>query len=127
MQLSFHKTNEEMGRCAAAAAARAIHDAIQSRGRANIVLATGTSQFEVLASLTAVDGIDWSRVTAFHLDEYLGLPMSHPASFRGYLRQRFVECLPTPLAAMHYINGEASVPQYECARLARPSRRARSM
>ena len=51
----------------------------------------------------------WSRVTAFHLDEYVGLPLSHPASFRKYLKERFVDQLPTPLRAFHYIDGEGDV------------------
>jgi glucosamine-6-phosphate deaminase len=108
---------EDLGRCAAAEAGAGIRTAIAARGEANIILATGTSQFEMLGNLVVAEGIDWPRVTAFHLDEYLGLPMSHPASFRGYLKQRFVERLPHPLAAMHYIDGEAADPQAECARL----------
>ncbi len=119
MQFSIHDTQQDLGRCAAAEAARAIRAAIDARGRANIILATGTSQFEVLANLVAAEGVDWGHVTAFHLDEYLGLPMSHPASFRRYLRERFVERLPRRLAAMHYIDGESPDPQAECDRLGR--------
>jgi glucosamine-6-phosphate deaminase len=119
MQLSLHKTKEEMGRSAAAEAVQTMRAALDARGRANIILATGTSQFEVLANLVAAEGIDWGRVTVFHLDEYLGLPNSHPASFRRYLRKRFVERLPRPLAAMHYIDGESPDPQAECDRLGR--------
>jgi glucosamine-6-phosphate deaminase len=117
MQLSLHETKEDLGRCAAVAAAETIRAAIEVRGRANVILATGTSQFEVLAQLVAAEGIDWPRVTAFHLDEYLGLPISHRASFRRYLRERFVQQLPGPLAAMHFIDGEAADPRAECARL----------
>ena len=119
MQISVHDTKEDLGRFAAAEAAEAIRAAIVARGRANIILATGTSQFEVLANLVAAEGIDWPLVTAFHLDEYLALLMSHPASFRAYLKERFVERLPQPLAAMHYINGEAADPQAECTRLSK--------
>ncbi len=117
MHISLHDNKEDLGCRAAADAADAIRAAIEALGRASIILATGTSQFEVLANLVAAEAIDWPRVTVFHLDEYLGLPMSHPASFRGYLQQRFVERLPRPLAAMHYIDGEAADPQAECARL----------
>jgi glucosamine-6-phosphate deaminase len=117
MQLSVHETKEDLGRCAATDAAGVIRAAVTARNRANIILATGTSQFEMLGNLVAAEGIDWPRVSIFHLDEYLGLPMSHPASFRGYLKERFVERLPQPVVAMHYINGEAADPQAECARL----------
>lgn len=75
---------------AAALAAETIRAAVAARGRASIIVATGASQFAMLAKLVQAPGIDWSRVTAFHLDEYVGLPESHPASFRGYLRQRFL-------------------------------------
>ena len=104
------------GARAADLAAELIGAALAKRGRARIVVATGASQFEMLASLTPRD-IGWRDVTAFHLDEYVGLPMAHPASFRGYLRDRFVSRLREPLAAMHYIDGEGDV-DAECARLA---------
>jgi glucosamine-6-phosphate deaminase len=117
MQISVHDTKEDVGRRAASDAAEAIRAAISARGAANIILATGTSQFEMLALLVAAEGIDWPRVTVFHLDEYLGLPMSHPASFRRYLKERFVDRLPQPPAAMHFIDGEAADPEAECARL----------
>jgi glucosamine-6-phosphate deaminase len=117
MQLSIHDTKEDLGCCAANEAAVSIRAAIAARGQANIILATGTSQFEMLANLVATDGVEWPRVTVFHLDEYLGLPMTHPASFRGYLKERFVDRLPQSVAAMHYIDGQAADPQAECARL----------
>ncbi len=79
-----------------------------------MVVATGASQFEVLAALVAAEGIDWPSVTGFHLDEYLGLPMSHPASFRRYLKERLVDHV--PLAAFHYIDGEADAAA-ECRRV----------
>ncbi|MBI5832163.1 MAG: glucosamine-6-phosphate deaminase [Armatimonadetes bacterium] len=104
------------GACAADLAADLIGAALARRGRARIIVATGASQFEMLASLTPRD-LGWHGVTVFHLDEYVGLPMSHPASFRGYLRERFESALPEPLAAMHYIDGEGDVAA-ECARLA---------
>jgi glucosamine-6-phosphate deaminase len=82
-----------LGQEAAEAGAAAIRAAIAAHGEATIIVATGASQFEMLASLARAPGIDWDRVTAFHLDEYVGLPASHPASFRGYLRHRFLEPL----------------------------------
>ena len=80
----------ELGRQAAALGAEAIRNAIARHGEATIIVATGASQFEMLQNLVVAEGIDWSKVTAFHLDEYVGLPESHPASFRRYLRERFM-------------------------------------
>jgi glucosamine-6-phosphate deaminase len=109
-----------MGRRAAADAAARLKSAIAERGAANLVIATGASQFEVLAALVAADGIDWPRVTGFHLDEYLELPMSHPASFRRYLKDRLVDCV--SLAAFHYIDGDADSAA-ECHRVGELIRR----
>ncbi|WP_449376164.1 6-phosphogluconolactonase, partial [Bosea thiooxidans] len=68
----------------------AIRDELARHGEATIIVATGASQFEMLQHLVAAEGIDWSKVTAFHLDEYVGLSEEHPASFRRYLRERFL-------------------------------------
>src|SRR5690349_4063271 len=95
-----------MGKAAAAAGAEYIRRALAERGTANIIVATGASQFEMLAALVAEPNIDWSKVTGFHLDEYVGLPLAHPASFRGYLWQRFVSKLPLPLRAFHFLDAE---------------------
>lgn len=108
---------QQMGKAAAAAGATLIREAIAARGAAHIIVATGASQFEMLAALAAEPDIAWHRVTGFHLDEYVGLPMTHPASFRGYLWQRFVSRLPLPLQGFHYLDGEHD-PQAECARVA---------
>lgn len=116
MQVVICETKEELGRKAAADASQAIREALDHQGRANIILATGASQFEVLGELVGCEGIDWSKVTAFHLDEYIGMPMSHPASFRKYLKERFVDQLPGPLAAFHYLDGENDA-QAECRRV----------
>ena len=80
----------ELGRLAAEWGAQAIREALARDGQASIIVATGASQFEMLEQLVRAEGIDWSRVTAFHLDEYVGLPETHPASFRRYLRERFL-------------------------------------
>ncbi len=115
MNLHMYKTKREMGAAAAEAAAAGINAAIAARGAANLILATGASQFEMLESLVQQD-VDWSKVTVFHLDEYIGLPETHPASFRKYLRERFVDKLPE-LRMFHYVDGEAVDPAAECARL----------
>ena len=106
----------QTGARAAADGAELIRLALAGRGRAEIVVATGASQFDMLASLVKQPDIDWSKVTAFHLDEYVGLEISHPASFRLYLWQRFVSQLPLPPAAFHYIDGRAD-PDATCREL----------
>lgn len=94
--------------------ARVIQSAMEQRGLANVVVATGVSQFATLAALIGEPNIDWTKVTGFHLDEYIGLPMSHPASFRGYLERRLVDRV--NFREFHYIDGEGD-PQAECRRL----------
>ncbi|MHC4641587.1 MAG: glucosamine-6-phosphate deaminase [Planctomycetota bacterium] len=115
MKKLIYKTKQEMGAAAAVQAAEAIQQAIEEKGQANIILATGTSQFETITSLTS-SGIDFSKVTMFHLDEYIGLPTDHPASFRKYLKERFVDKVPS-LKAVHFVEGDADNPQQECGRL----------
>lgn len=104
-----------LGSSAGEEAALAIKKAIAKKGQAKIILATGTSQFETLNRLMAEPGIDWSRVTMFHLDEYIGLSITSPASFRRYLKERFLDKVPK-LKAAHLINGEND-PVKECKRL----------
>jgi len=90
IEMHVDADKDVLGRQAAALGAQAIREAIARDGAASIIVATGASQFEMLAHLVEAEGIDWSKVTAFHLDEYVGLPESHPASFRRYLRERFL-------------------------------------
>jgi glucosamine-6-phosphate deaminase len=104
-----------VGEAAADCGADAIRAAIRRRGAANIVVATGASQFAMLAALVEKD-IDWSRVTAFHLDEYIAMPPTHPASFRRYLNERFVAHTPG-LRAFHFILGDAPDLAAELARM----------
>jgi len=107
---------QQLGASAAGLAAEAIAAAICERGGANIILATGASQFEMLAALVQTPNIDWSKVAMFHLDEYIGLPPRHPAGFRKYLRERFVENV-GQLAAVHFVEGDRPDPREECRRL----------
>lgn len=95
----------ELGVRAAAHGAGYIRKALAERGKANVILATGASQFATLQSLVAEPDINWSRVTAFHLDEYVGLPATHPASFRRYLRERVAERV--DLEMFHFVRGDA--------------------
>src|SRR5580658_6801713 len=93
-----------LGRAAAQQAADAIRHAIQKNDHARIIAATGTSQFEFLDALTSSPGIAWARVELFHLDEYIGLPASHPASFRNYLLTRLIDR--AGITHSHLLDGE---------------------
>jgi glucosamine-6-phosphate deaminase len=115
MEINISSNTEELGKVAGSAAAELIRKAIAENGSANIILATGTSQFETLNQLIAEQGIDWSKVVMFHLDEYLGLPITHPASFRKYLKERFLSKVPA-LKGAYLINGETDS-EDECERL----------
>ncbi len=104
-----------LGTSAGKAAADLIVETIQQRGQANIILATGASQFETLRQLNSAKNINWSKVSMFHLDEYIGLPSSSGASFRRYLKERFLDKVP-PLKASYLVDGETD-PITECNRL----------
>ena len=116
MDIRVYKTPEEMGRAAAADGAEHIRAALQRRGEANIIVATGASQFQTLHHLIQATGIDWKKVHGFHLDEYIGLPVTHGASFRKYLKERLVDKV--PVGSFEYVNGENPDPRKECRRLA---------
>jgi len=118
MQEFIYKTKQEMGAAAGLQAAEVIKQTIENKGQANIILATGTSQFETLKALVASPVIDWPKVSMFHLDEYIGLDAEHPASFRKYLKERFVDKVPG-LKAVYFVNGYVENPEQECQRLAR--------
>ena len=113
MEISIFTYQAVLGKVAAEKGVKYIKKAIDEKGSATIIVATGTSQFETLSALIKEE-VDWSRVTAFHLDEYIGLAMTHPASFRKFLKERFVDQV--PLKAFHYINGEVD-PSIELGRL----------
>ncbi|MGJ7031843.1 glucosamine-6-phosphate deaminase [Niabella hirudinis] len=104
MELIIKEDPTELGQAAGKQAADLIRGAISETGTANIILATGTSQFQTLERLI-VANIDWNKVVMFHLDEYIGLPITHPASFRKYLKERFLDKV-APLKACYLINGE---------------------
>jgi glucosamine-6-phosphate deaminase len=116
VKIIIKENPSELGSASGSAAAQVIREAIAQRGTANLVLATGTSQFETMNQLTRED-IDWGKVTLFHLDEYIGLPEFSPASFRKYLKERFIQKV-APLKAVFLIDGHAD-PSSECVRLER--------
>ena len=114
MDVRVFESKAALGAAAARDAAEAIAAAMTARGCARIVAATGASQFEFLDELTRTPDIDWSRTVFFHLDEYIGLPVGHPASFRRYLRERIIERVHP--GAFHLLDGEAPDPASECRR-----------
>ena len=109
MVIKVYEDKASLGRAAAEQAAVSLCNAIQSRGRARIIAATGASQFEFLDALTAMLGIEWPQVEMFHLDEYIGLPVSHPASFRKYLLERLIH--KTGVTKYHFLDGDGNVPE----------------
>ncbi len=115
METNILKDAKALGKAAATKAAQLIKKAISEKGEVNIILATGASQFDMLQQLIQED-IDWTKVTAFHLDEYVGMNESHPASFRKYLKERFVEKV-SGLKEFVYVKGDAADIAAECQRL----------
>ena len=116
MNINIYNTKNELGKSAAANASAIIRKSLQEKDTANIVLATGASQFEMLNDLVEYTDIDWSKVRMFHLDEYVGISDSHPASFRNYLQQRFVSKV-SELKDVCFIRGDHEDPNQECGRL----------
>ena len=114
MNTEIFSTKQEMGKAAAAHGISKLQAALSAKGSASFIVATGASQFETLEELAKAD-LPWNKMTGFHLDEYVGLPISHDASFRKYLWERFVSKLPLPLAAFHFLDGEVD-PEGECQR-----------
>jgi glucosamine-6-phosphate deaminase len=112
MEIFITENKLELGKKAAQKGAEIIRKAIAERGEANIIVATGASQFEMLAVLVK-ENINWNVVTGFHLDEYIGIDETHPASFRKYLKERFVSKV--PLKEFYYVNGNDA--EKECKRL----------
>src|SRR5512136_27460 len=106
MKIAAHLDADVMAKVAAETAARVLREAVQRRGRAAFVAATGASQFNFLKHLVAAPGIAWERTTMFHLDEYIGMSADHPASFRRYLRERLTSRV--PIGSVHFIAGDAS-------------------
>jgi len=91
LPVAIYQTNEAMGLAAALAARTIIQEALTARGHANIILATGNSQLTFLHALRDLDGIEWSKITVFHMDEYLGIDPNHPASFPRFLHEHIID------------------------------------
>jgi glucosamine-6-phosphate deaminase len=114
--IEIHESRSATGEASAMAAAEELRAMLSMRAECSVVFASARSQDEFLASLRTQPDIDWKRVTVFHLDEYVGLPADHPASFRYYLRDRLLSHV--PVKEFHEIHGEAPDPAAECARYA---------
>ncbi len=108
MNIRRFRDKAALGRAAAQRAAELIRSAIAAQGSARIIAATGASQFEFLGELVRQPGVDWPRVEMFHLDEYVGLPITHPASFRKYLLERLIH--PTGIQRYHLLDADGPDP-----------------
>ena len=115
MNVAVFDSKLELAQAAAETASRIIRQAIAERGQAYLIAATGTSQFEFLDALTSQQDIDWAQTTFFHLDEYVGVPAGHRASFRRYLKERIVDRVRP--GTFHFVNGDNPDPVAECERL----------
>lgn len=115
MRVKIYDTDRAMAKAAAQKAARELRRSIADKGRATFVAATGKSQVSFLEALTQEPGVGWSKTTMYHLDEYIGLPESHRASFRRYLQDRLISRVRP--GTVHLIDGNAPDPEGECVRL----------
>ncbi len=104
MRIEILEDKISLSKAATEQAARTLRSVIREKGNVRLIAATGASQFEFLDTLTGTQGIDWSRVEMFHLDEYVGLPDTHPASFRKYLMERLIS--KTKIPKYHFLDGE---------------------
>ena len=116
LRVRVHATQDQLVQDAAREVRSFVQETLLAQGRATAILATGNSQIGFLDQLVRLGGVDWSKITLFHMDEYLGLPADHPASFRHYMRER-VESLIRP-KVFHYLEGDALLPIKECERYA---------
>lgn len=105
VRLKIFDDKNSLAKAAAEHAAQSLRAALRKKETARIIAATGASQFEFLDLLTGANGVDWPRVEMFHLDEYVGLPINHPASFRKYLLERLINKV--KLEKYHLLDGEA--------------------
>jgi len=117
MKVKIFKTKQQVCKAAAKEAARILISTIKEKGEAVFVVATGESQIEFLKNLVSISSIDWSKTVMFHLDEYIDIQETHPASFRKYLRERLIN--KAPLKNFYLIKGDVEEPEAECERLSK--------
>jgi glucosamine-6-phosphate deaminase len=112
LTVEVHPSAKSMGEAAALAAADAMGKPGMTQGSPGVIFATGASQLDTLEALTRIEGIPWHQVQGFHLDEYVGLPVEHFASFRRYLRENLVQ--KTHMGTFYEIDGTATDPDRIC-------------
>ena len=116
MKTNIYKNKKETSKEAALQAASILNKAIRQKGTATFVIATGVSQLDFIEHLITEGNVDWSKTRMFHLDEYIGLPETHPASFKKYLQEKFISKVDR-IKEINLINGDVADPQKECDRL----------
>lgn len=114
LTVQVYDTKETMGKAAAEFVAGNIQSVLEDKGQVNLMLATGASQFSFLEAFKDIDSVDWSRITTFHLDEYIGISQNHKASFRKYLHERIIDAVQPKEA--YFLQGDAEDIQEELAR-----------
>lgn len=114
LRVRLYPSQKELAQDVARLAQEHLQGALKRKGAAAAILATGNSQIKFLEALLALGGVDWSRVTLFHMDEYLGIDRKHSASFQRYMRERIASRVHP--GAFHYINGDCAEPLDECDR-----------
>lgn len=117
LPVTVYQTNEEMGTAAAFEAAEIIETAVKEKGAANIIIATGNSQLTFLETLRGIKELDWSKVTIFHMDEYIGLPEGHLASFPTFLHHHLLDYIPAP-SAFYPVNARVGQLEADCSEYA---------
>lgn len=117
LTVRVHASPDHLARDAAQVAEAHLREVLTRQGGAAVILASATSQLLFLEALVCLRGLDWSRITLFHMDEYLGMQADHPASFRRFLRER-VQARIQP-RAFHFLEGDTAEPLQECERYAR--------
>ena len=113
-RVRVHASQDELVQDAARETQSYLQQTLLAHGRAAAVLATGNSQIKFLGQLVKLGGLDWSKITLFHMDEYLGIPADHPAGFRRYMRERVADLVNPKV--FHYLEGDALLPIKECER-----------
>jgi glucosamine-6-phosphate deaminase len=115
LKIEVFQTKAECGAAAADRGAQILKQTLAAKGRASFIVATGASQFDLMKCLSQKEGIPWQNTTMYHLDEYIGISQTHPASFRRYLKERLVDLVHP--GTVHFIAGEAADPAAECRRM----------
>ena len=114
LTVNIYPTRDEMGKAAGQKAAELLRELLSQKQEVNVIFAAAPSQNETLDTLLNAEGIDWERVNAFHMDEYIGLPADAPQGFGNFLKDHIFGHL--PFKSVNYINGQASDMEAECER-----------